>query len=287
MLADLFLSSFLLATSVITTPAREGMTLHVMSFNIRNGRANDGDDSWPLRQERLFTLLREQNADVIGLQEAFRDQVDSIRRAVPGYEEAGVGRNDGKAAGEHATILFRASRFRLEAQGTFWFSDTPETPGSTSWGNTIPRICTWVRLAEKASGRRFTVYNLHLDHQSQPSRERSVTLLLERLGAASGPRIVMGDFNAGESNTAVRALLASRAPTLTDTFRTRHPGETAVGTFHGFQGGTGGDKIDYLFVTDDFAVTEAQIVRERRDGRYVSDHYPVTARLEWRGTAKE
>jgi endonuclease/exonuclease/phosphatase family metal-dependent hydrolase len=224
---------------------------------------------------------------VVGLQEAYRDQVDAIRRAVPVYDEAGVGRDDGKSAGEHVTILFRSDRFRLEAQGTFWFSDTPETPGSRSWGNTIPRICTWARLAGKQEGRTFTVFNLHLDHQSQPSRERSVALLLDRLRAAGGPRIVMGDFNAGERNAAVRALLAARDPSLVDTFRARHPEETEVATFHGFRGGTRGEKIDYVYVTADFETTDAGILRTHRNGRYPSDHYPVTARLRWRETPAE
>lgn len=293
MIENLLISAMLLATLLIAPPDRAASELFVMSFNIRNGRANDGEDSWPHRRERLFALLREQNADVIGLQEAFRDQVDAIRAALPGgsgpsaYDEAGVGRDDGKSAGEHSTLLFRSDRFRLEAQGTFWFSDTPETPGSRHWGNTIPRICTWARLAEKASGRTFTVFNLHLDHQSQPSRERSARLLLERLRGTMGPRIVMGDFNAGEQNRAIRALLDSSDPALVDTFRARHPQETAVSTFHGFKGGTQGAKIDYIFVTGELETTEARILRDHKEGRYPSDHYPVTARVRWRAAMNE
>jgi endonuclease/exonuclease/phosphatase family metal-dependent hydrolase len=276
----------LLLLSPLAAPAAEG-ELRVMSFNIRNGRARDGDDSWPLRRERLLSLLREEAADVIGLQEALRDQVDAIRRALPQYGEAGVGRDDGKAAGEHCTILYRSERFRLEEQGTFWFSDTPAAPGSMSWGNRITRICTWARLRETASGRTFTVFNLHLDHESQPSRERSIALLIERLRAVSGPRIVLGDFNAGEENPATRALLSVPALPLEDTFRVRHPKEKAVATFHGFEGGAEGDKIDYVIVTRAFAATDARIVRTKRDGRYPSDHYPVTARLRWKATQNE
>lgn len=261
--------------------------LSVMSFNVRNSRADDGEDRWPLRRERLFALLREEAADIIGLQEAYREQVDAIRRALPEYGEAGVGRDDGKAEGEHCTILYRSDRFRLESQGTFWFSDTPDVPGSTSWGNRIPRICTWARLKEIASGRSVTVFNLHLDHQSQPSRERSVALLLERLRATPGPRVVLGDFNAGERNAATRALLAARDPVLIDTFRARHPEEKEVGTFHGFRGGTRGERIDYVFVTRDFEVTEARIVRATVEARYPSDHYPVTARLRWKEKSEE
>jgi endonuclease/exonuclease/phosphatase family metal-dependent hydrolase len=287
MLGNLFLSTLLLSATVTDAPAQPGADFTVMSFNIRNGRAKDGEDSWPLRKEQLFALLREEGADVIGLQEAYRDQADAIRRALPGYDEVGVGRNDGNLEGEHATILFRTDRFHLNAQGTFWFSDTPEVPGSRSWGNTVPRICTWARLAAKPGDRTFTVYNVHLDHESQPSRERSVALLLDRLRGTPGPRIVMGDFNAGESNPAVRALLDTRELALTDTFRTCHPAETAVLTFHGFQGGAEGEKIDYVFATEEFQATDARILRARQGGRYPSDHYPVTARLRWRETPKE
>lgn len=53
-----------------------------------------------------------------------------------------------ETAGEYAAILYRADRFELLASGTFWFSGTPEVPGSTSWGNHVTRISTWARLRE-------------------------------------------------------------------------------------------------------------------------------------------
>ncbi len=272
-------------------PARPAAEpIDVMTFNIRLGTANDGDDHWTRRREMLFELLRAQNADLVGLQEAFRFQIEEILAAVPGYGVVGVGRDDGRAGGETSAILFRTSRFHVAESGTFWFSDTPDTPGTRTWGNRYNRVSSWARFIDQ-DGRAFWHYNLHLDHESQPSREKSVELLLTRIGArsvASEPVIVTGDFNVGEDNPALHHLVgvpgapigAPRA--FVDTFRVLHPDVTEVGTFTAFKfGETTGAKIDYVLVQPGTQVLAADILRTSRDGRYPSDHFPVTARIRW------
>ena len=131
--------------------------------------------------------------------------------AAPAYAVVGVGRDDGRARGEFSAILFRRDRFRVADSGTFWFSDTPAVPGSKSWGNSITRIATWARLIDR-DGTGFYHFNLHLDHLSQPSRERSTELLLQRIAARAVPTepvVVTGDFNVGEGNPALRKLLGT------------------------------------------------------------------------------
>jgi endonuclease/exonuclease/phosphatase family metal-dependent hydrolase len=254
--------------------------LTVMSFNVRYGTAKDGDNVWTARRDLLFDVLREQDADLIGLQETLDFQIDEILAAVPGYAVVGVGRDDGARAGEDAAILFRKDRLHVAASGTFWFSDTPEIVGSATWGNRVTRICTWARFIDR-DGRAFWVYNVHLDHESQPSREKSVALLRQRIDARpypGEPVLVTGDFNVGETNAALRALTAGNA--FVDTFRVAHPDEKTVGTFTGFRHGRiDGDKIDYVFVQPGTEVLSASIVRTDRDGRYPSDHFPVVARV--------
>jgi endonuclease/exonuclease/phosphatase family metal-dependent hydrolase len=261
----------------VAPPARPSAPLSVMTFNIRYGTAQDGDDHWLKRREQLFALLREQRPDVIGVQEALHAQLREIVEAVPGYAYVGVGRTDGRHAGEYAAILYRSSRLDVRRTDTFWFSDTPGVVASKTWGNTIERICTWAYVEDR-EGVPFYVYNVHLDHQSQPSRERSAALLLARIAARDPavPVLVTGDFNAGEQNPAIAGLRAA----LRDSFRVRHPDATEVGTFNGFKpGNTGGDKIDYVFVSPDVEVLDAAIVRTSVGGRYPSDHFPVTARV--------
>lgn len=257
--------------------------IDVMSFNIRYGTANDGDNHWTRRQQFLFDVVRESNPDVLGVQEALDGQIRELLTALPQYAALGVGRDDGKTRGEYAAILYRRDRFTVSDTGTFWLSDTPDVVASRTWGNTITRICTWARLVDH-DGRAYWVFNVHFDHQSQPSRERSAALLRQRIATRrvpSEPVIVTGDFNVGESNPALATLTAPGADgaALVDTFRARYPDEKTVGTFTGFTfGQTGGDKIDYVLVSG-LDTLAASIVRTSRDNRYPSDHFPVTARV--------
>ena len=124
----------LLCVSVTFGQKATAQGLRLMTFNIRYGTANDGDNSWVHRRELVFRVVREQDADIVGLQEALRFQVDEITQAVPGYGEIGVGRDDGAASGETCTILYRTDRFSVAAAGTFWLSDTPRVVASASFG---------------------------------------------------------------------------------------------------------------------------------------------------------
>ncbi len=267
------------AQGVVPPAAGPAEPLAVMTFNIRYGTAQDGENRWNARRELLIDVIREQAPDVLGLQEALDYQVDEVAAALPAYAVVGVGRDDGRRAGEYAAILFRKERLRVAESGTFWFSDTPEVPGSRSWGNNITRICTWARFVDR-DGRAFWHFNVHLDHQSQPSRERSAQLLRQRIDARAVPAepvVVTGDFNVGETNPALETL---RAAGLLDTYRVLHPDERRVGTFTGFKiGNDAGDKIDYVIVQAGTTVLTADIIRTARDGRYPSDHFPVVARI--------
>jgi len=288
--------SLLLAVAVISctaAPPEAALELRVMTFNIRYGTANDGENSWPNRNQFVLDVINDYGPDVLGIQEALDFQLDELSEAMEGYGMIGVGRDDGITAGEFAAILYRTSRFDVVESGTFWFSDTPDIPGSTSWGNSVTRICTWAMIRDKASGLRFYVYNIHFDHESQPSRERSAVMLGARIAASStrAPLIVTGDFNAGEQNPAMLFLLGEgrpidveggspiTSPSLHDTYRVLHPDSINVGTFNAFRGESSGEKIDAVLVSSEWHVSDAAIVRTSVDGGYPSDHFPVVATI--------
>lgn len=265
-----------LLAMVLTTAPDPDVT--VMTFNIRYGTARDGENAWEHRRDALLTTIADAQPDILGLQEALRFQLDEIGAAFPAYLELGVGRDDGITAGEYSALLIRRDRFTVESSGTFWLSDTPEAPGSMSWGNRIPRVCTWAALTDRRSGRRIAVFNTHLDHESQPSRERSTALIVERIDApAAGlPVLVLGDFNAGEDNAALAPL---RSAGFLDTYRVVDPDPAGDGTFGAFQGDSTGAKIDYILARGGWTVLAADILRRRSGSRDPSDHFPVVARL--------
>lgn len=269
--------------------------LVVMTYNIRYGTANDGDNSWANRKEIAIDVLRRHSPDVVGLQEALRFQIDDMRAALPQYAEIGGGRDDGKTQGEYSAILYRKDLLDLDDSGTFWLSDTPEVPGSITWGNACTRICTWGRFLRKDTGRAFYLFNTHLDHVSQFSRDRSAILLAQRIRDRKHPDpiLVTGDFNAGEDNPVVRYFkgeqelpaassdLAKTPIVLVDTFRVLHPDAKEVGTFHSFKGGVTNSKIDYILAQPETKVLRAEILHDNRDNRYPSDHFPVITTIRF------
>lgn len=270
-----------LGVGVMGQPPATGLDLTVLSFNIRYDNAGDGEGRWEKRRDQAAALIRDHAPDVVGLQEALKGQLDDLGKALEGYGRIGVGRDDGKEKGEFSALLYRTDRFELVEDGTFWLSDTPETPGSKSWGNRVVRVCTWARFKEKQTGAAFYLFNTHLDHENQPSREKSAALICERIASRAGktePVIVTGDFNAGEENSAVLAMLKPDTG-LVDSFRAAHPDEKQVGTFNGFGKSMGTEKIDYVFVPKSATVRDAGIDRRSKDGRFPSDHFAVWAKV--------
>jgi len=266
---------------VATVSAEEEPKLRVMTFNVRFGTAQDGEDSWPKRKDMFMDVIRDFGPDVLGTQEGLRFQIDEMAEEFPDLVAIGGGRDE-EGSNEYSSILVDRNRFDVTHAETFWLSDTPDEPASTSWGNQLPRICVMVRLLDKKTGERFLVANTHWDHQSQEAREKGAALMVERIKESrrgDEPVIVMGDFNAGEANPAYLTLLEMN---LRDSFRDVHPDAEEVGTFHAFRGRTTGQKIDGILVTDNWETLEANIDHTNRDGRYPSDHFPVTAVLKLR-----
>lgn len=263
--------------------------LQVMSFNVRNSRAADGEDAWPKRTELFFATIARFAPDVIGFQEVLADQRDAIEARMPEFAFSGVARDDGQRRGEWALIGYRKARFTVVRSGDFWLSEQPTVAGSKSWDAALTRICSWVRLRETAGGREFVFANTHFDHKGVVARQEASRVLSEQLAtiAAGVPAILTGDLNVNEDNPAYRVLVqpkANGAIRWIDSFREVHPQRAPdEASFHAFKGTTAGSRIDFIFHTEHFNATAAGIDRSKSDaGRWPSDHYPVTAVLRWK-----
>lgn len=263
--------------------------LRVMTFNVRNSRSADGEDAWPKRKEFLLATVREFRGDLIGFQEVLADQYDELVARLPGYGWSGVARDDGVRKGEWSCVAYRQERFAEVTKGDFWLSETPTVVGSKSWDAALTRICSWVRLRDKATGREVVFANTHFDHRGVVARREAARVLSEQLSriAPGVPAILVGDFNITEDTPAYTALIRPEAPDAIrwiDAYRAVHPvRQPEEASFHGFKGTVAGSRIDFIFHTAHFRATEATIVRVAKDGRYPSDHYPVTAVLAPRG----
>lgn len=281
-LAFTLLASF---AALAASAASAADALRVMTYNVRNSRAQDGENAWALRKAYFFAPVDAFKPDLVGFQEVLEDQYDFLVERMQGYGFCGVARDDGKRKGEWSCVAYRKDRFEEVRHGDFWLSETPKVIGSKSWDAALTRICSWVRLREKATGRELVFANTHFDHKGVVARQEASKVLSRELSeiAQGVPAILTGDLNINEDNPAYAVLVRPTTPGAvrwTDAYRTVHPTrQPDEASFNGFKPTTKGSRIDFIFHTADFKATEAEIVRWTKDGRYPSDHYPVTAVL--------
>lgn len=283
------LFSFLLFVFAFGQSAAQHESFRVMSFNIRLPNQGDGINYWDLRRPLVASTIRYHEVDIIGVQEAFRRQLDEMTTDMPEYVWFGVCRTDGSVEpnpdSEFSAILYRKDRFeRLDGQ-TFWLSETPEVAGSKGWDAAFPRIVTWAKFRDVRSGKLFYYFNTHFDHMGEQAREESAKLLLQKIKDIAGkvPVILSGDFNSTDTSKPYLVLTDIQSTYgMTDAmFSSKSPHHGPLGSFSGsFKlPGVGDNRIDFVFIRNNVSVLKHAILSDSWDGRLPSDHLPVLAEV--------
>lgn len=233
-----------------------------MTLNLRRDLASDGANRWALRRGPVARLLAREAPHVLATQEGLAHQLGDLDAALPRHRRVGRCRR-GDGSDEHVAIHYDAGRLLLVAWGDLWLSDSPESPGSASWGNRLPRMVTWARFTDQETCRSFTLANTHLDHESAASRERAARFLHGRFPGA----VLVGDFNEAPGGEVHRLLTRTREDAL---------GGAGGGTYHGFTGRPTA-RLDWILVPLGIRGGRARVLDARERGRWVSDHFPVAA----------
>lgn len=256
--------------------------VRLMTYNIRYGGAPDGEDAWPARKESVAKTLRD--ADIIGLQEVEVGQLRYLETALPDFTFVGVGRTDGREAGEFSPLGVRTARFKILESGTFWLSETPEQVGSRGWDAALPRIATWVLVQDASSGGSWGVINSHFDHRGPQARSEAGGLIRERTGIFPGesPVVVMGDLNASPDSPPLVALTTEGPRQLHDARGvTVTPPAGPAGTWNGFKEIDDSRRIDHILVSPNVVVQSYEVLDPRTPaGRFASDHLPIRVTLQ-------
>jgi endonuclease/exonuclease/phosphatase family metal-dependent hydrolase len=252
--------------------------LKVMSFNIRYGLAADGLNHWHNRKGLVTERIRAFSPDLLGLQECLdNEQAEFIRTQLPDYQFYGIHRGGvGESAMEMAPLLFKKSAFKVIKRGYFWLSETPNVTGSKGWDGDFPRTCTWIKLRHIASNKSLVYLNTHFDYQPIAMLESAKQLnRWIRQTFPRTPLVITGDFNS-EKDSAVFQQLTNRL--LFDA----HTNIANTGTFHEFGKLNELQTLDWLLHSKHFNVIIANIDSSHQGESYPSDHYPITAILDWK-----
>jgi len=258
------------------------MKLKIMTFNLRIHVESDGDNAWPNRTEAVAKTIRKHDPGIIGIQEGLHGMLTDLEPLLPEYAWVGEGR-EGGTDGEHVAIFYKKGEWEVVETGNFSLSEKPEQLGVKSWNTSHARMCTWAVL-RSAAGNRIAMFNTHLDHESEEAKLKGMALIRERmrdLRTRTGlPVILTGDFNAVPEHDVVTGLEREGYLNAFSVFR--ETDREVGGTVHHFRGGESGETIDYIFLTPEWRLHTVVIDRERYEGRYPSDHYPVVAEVTLR-----
>jgi endonuclease/exonuclease/phosphatase family metal-dependent hydrolase len=261
--------------------------IQVITYNIRLNTPDDGINAWPNRSKQVAALLIFHDPDVFGIQEALSGQIEDLQAQLPKMKWVGVGRDDGKKAGEYSPIFYNSEKYKSLKQGWFWLSETPDKPG-LGWDAACNRVCTWVLLETEKKDKQFMVFNTHFDHKGTTARVESAKLILRKikeLNKDNLPVILTGDFNL----TPEQAPVAVITKELKDSRSiSKKPPYGPSGTFNGFDFNSPlKDRIDYVFVSEQVEVKDYAVLSDSKDLRYPSDHLPVFVNLEMHQAKKK
>ncbi|SPZ87344.1 Uncharacterized protein conserved in bacteria [Sphingobacterium multivorum] len=213
----------------------------------------------------------------------FFDQVQDLKKLLPGFDYVGVGRDDGAQEGEHSAIYYNTNRFKAIKSGNFWLSASDTEHPNKGWDAALPRICTWGIFEDKANKKRFIFMNTHFDHIGRTARTESAKLILTKAKefAKDLPLILTGDFNVDEQDEAYFTLANSKV--VTDVHELATFKYEPNSSFNGWGKSirpTG--RIDHIFITKPFQVKKYGILTDTYMNKFPSDHFPVATTLSWK-----
>lgn len=274
---------FLLLPVLLHTIAYPQQQIKVMSYNIRLDVASDGDNRWDARKDKVAGLMSYYEADFIGSQEVQHHQLQYLLSQLTKYNYIGVGRDDGKEAGEYSCIFYNKEKFEVIQQSTFWLSQTPDSV-SMGWDAAYMRVCTYGLFKIKKTGKLLWVFNTHLDNEGATARLEGIKLITERIlklnKEKNYPVILSGDFNSLPEDAPVK--YAGNLLQNTRSISKEKPYGPAD-TWEAFEFNKKPDGcIDYIFVSKDkrWAVKKFATITDSYDMKYPSDHFPILATIE-------
>ena len=262
--------------------AEDKEVLKIATFNLRMDTPSDGENAWFHRKDMVKDLIRFYGFDLFGTQEGFTHQLNDILR-LSDYRFIGVGRDDGKDAGEHCAIFYRSDRFKVLDQGDFWLSEHPEKPGRGWDGTCCNRICTWGKFEDLKNHKQFYFFNVHYEYEGDVARRESSNLMISRIKSIAGnqPVFLTGDFNAFPTEEPIRILNDSGF--LNDSYKiTKEAPFGPVCTYHGYDSTIKTEeRLDYIWVTDSIQIDKYGVLTNTLYGHTPSDHFPVMVVAEF------
>ncbi len=154
---------------------------------------------------------------------------------MPEYDGIGVGRDDGKTAGEYAPLFYRKDKYEVLDSNAFWLAENPDSVGMMGWDAVCVRIATWAKLGTRLPERYSWLSILILTMWVKRPAVKSALLIIRKIKEIVGerPAVVTGDFNVTDASDAYETITTNEF-VMKDAYKTAARVTGVDYTFHDF-----------------------------------------------------
>lgn len=252
--------------------------MRILSYNLRYCDDPNGH-AIAERAPRVLDIIKDYDPDIMGFQE-FTPKWEKEMVVLDGAFDHLLTYRHPKGL-EGTPIYWRKDRFDLVDSKSFWLSDTPGVPSKAPWkdGMGLPRVCCYVALKCKKTGKVFHYFNTHFDGGNQCSRE-SAQLIIRRAESLGNQALTFctADFNFAPGSCGWHSMRSY----FNDVHEVLAPQDQQA-TLNCYE--EQGDKlswlIDFCFYRGKGLVpTKYEVIKRLYNGKFPSDHYGMLYEFE-------
>ncbi len=248
----------------------------IASFNIQNQNLKKKEQKLGNAKE-IKALVEKEKIDVLSLQEAVSEIVNSMKKEFKGFHIIGKYRYGEnfftkkipllRKYNEATPIITNYPIIETENYSLPWipksFSDLKKS--ILEYRSITPRILTET-LIEIGEGQKIKVFNTHLEKRILRLKSRQLKKILKVISNSEYPVVLTGDFNMGLD----QALFQKFVQQLKDVHLKRVPIDEKTWKY-----AKKNIAIDHIFVPEDWCVLSKKVVDNQ-----VGDHYLILAQCK-------
>ena len=239
-----------------------------MSYNIRFDNPEDKNFNWEDRKSLISQTISSNTPDVIGIQEAYYNQVRWLDEELKVYDWYAIGSDDGKFRGEYCAIFYNRQKFTNINSGTIWLNEKVT--------NAEKSVITWVQLRMLSSDEEIYVFNTRLTMEDKEKSAIVGKLMSEVSMVAGNSRFILtGDFHLEPNESDILKIKEWCKEAKENSFINSSTLD------YTFIGDNGDDKkcFDYVFFSNDFPVNTYEVLNNSHKAKFPSDHLPILCKL--------
>lgn len=248
----------------------------VMTYNIHNELSPEQPRSWDERRAMVLQVIKSRTPDMLGMQGATLGQANWIDDNLDGYGLFAPIEGNLKVGLDLCPILYSELEFDALDQGSFLIGEAILQRDEVE-DNAL--FLNWVKLEHKSSKKQLWLINTRLDEYElsnleDPVADRIKDVISELVGDETF--ILLGGLNA----TPESATVAELSTWAKDSYESSLVSITnQEATSFGWERQSEGQRLDYIFLSQDIPANSYEVVDISLDNQYPSDHLPVYCKL--------